>query len=158
MAIDLLALPVNTRVPSALAIEQVGDLDSLEQWCCTVVRGFGWPMRMADAMARIEADLGAGQNGQRRLFIGYLRGEPVATALVFLGAGVAGLYAVATLPKARRQGIGRAMTLRALLDARAKGYRIGTLHASSMGFGMYVGQGFKVYCQLGRYIWTGEQA
>jgi ribosomal protein S18 acetylase RimI-like enzyme len=143
-------------MPSALVIEQVGALDSLEQWCCTVVRGFGWPERMVDVMARVEADLGAGQDGPRRLYIGYLRGRPVATALGFLGAGVAGLYAVVTLPAARRHGIGHAMTLRALLDARALGYRIGTLHASSMGFGMYAGLGFRVYCQLGRYIWAGE--
>jgi GNAT superfamily N-acetyltransferase len=145
-------------MPSTLAIEQVGDLDSLEYWCCTVVRGFGWPERMTEAMARVEADLGAGQYEHRRLYIGYLRGQPVVTALVFLGAGVAGLYAVVTLPEARRQGIGHAMTLRALLDARALGYRIGTLHASSMGFGMYAGLGFQVYCQLGRYIWTGQPA
>jgi ribosomal protein S18 acetylase RimI-like enzyme len=156
MAMDLLALPVNTPMSSALAIEQVGDLDSLKQWCCTVVRGFGWPERMADTMAKVEADLGTGQYEQRRLYIGYLGGQPVATALVFLGAGVAGLYAVVTLPEARRQGIGHAMTLQALLDARALGYRIGTLHASSMGFGIYAGLGFKVYCQLGRYIWAGE--
>jgi len=156
MAMDLLALPVNTPIPSALAIEQIGDLDSLKQWCCTVVCGFGWPERMVDAMARVEADLGAGKYRQRRLYIGYLRGQLVATALVFLGAGVAGLYAVVTSPEARRQGVGRALTLRALLDARALGYRIGTLHASSMGFGLYAGLGFQVYCQLGRYIWAGE--
>jgi ribosomal protein S18 acetylase RimI-like enzyme len=156
MAMDLLALPVDILMHSGLAIERVGDLDSLEQWCSTVVRGFGWPERMVDSMARVEADLGAGQHEQRRLYMGYLRGRPVATALVFLGAGVAGLYAVVTRPEARRQGIGRAMTLRALLDARVSGYRIGTLHASAMGFSMYAGLGFQVYCQLGRYIWTGE--
>ena len=80
----------------------------------------------------------------------------MATALLFLGAGVAGIYGVGTIPQARRRGIGWAMTTAPLLEARAMGYQIGTLHSSSMGFGIYQRLGFREYCKLSRYVWRLE--
>lgn len=110
---------------------------------------------MVDARVRVEASLGLGQPGHRRMYVGYLGETPVGTALLFLGADVAGLYSVATVPEARRRGIGQAMTLQPLLDVRAMGYQIGTLNASEMGFGIYARLGFQEYCRLGRYLWSG---
>ena len=48
------------------------------------------------------------------------------------------------------------MTLAPLLEARAMGYRIGVLHASEMGLGVYRRLGFQEYCRLGGYVWMGE--
>jgi ribosomal protein S18 acetylase RimI-like enzyme len=104
----------------------------------------------------IEAGLGLREDLPRQLYVGRLKGEPVATSLMFLGAGVAGIYAVSTARRARRQGVGRAMTLVPLLEARAKGYRIGTLHSSPMGLSLYRQLGFQEYCRLRLYMWAGE--
>jgi hypothetical protein len=48
------------------------------------------------------------------------------------------------------------MTLMPLLEARAAGYRVGILHASQSGLGLYRRLGFQQYCELSGYIWTGE--
>ena len=55
---------------------------------------------------------------------------------------MAGLYAVVTLPWARRRGIGTALTVAPLVEARAAGYRTATLQASVGGQGVYARIGF----------------
>jgi GNAT superfamily N-acetyltransferase len=70
-----------------------------------------------------------------------------------MGAGTAGIYFVMTIPEARRQGIGAAITLKALQEARELGFQTGVLGASSMGHSVYKSIGFKEYCRIGIYEW-----
>lgn len=153
MAVDLRVLD-DLFPPPGLRIEQASTPEDIRTWCRVFTRAFGISEWVGDAMAEIEASLG--QHPCRRLYLGRLGGKPVATALLFLGAGVAGLYAVGTLPEARQLGIGTTMTLLPLLEARTLGYRIGVLHASPAGLGIYRRLGFQTYCELGRYVWEGE--
>jgi ribosomal protein S18 acetylase RimI-like enzyme len=156
MAVDLLALKENLPKPPSLEIERVRDVETLKKFSHAANLGFGIPDSVGDAIFDIEASLGFGRHLPRHHYVGLLKGEPVATSTLLLGAGVAGIYTIATIPEARRQGIGSAMTLAPLREARAMGYRIGVLRSSQMGLNMYRQLGFKEYCKVDCYLWTGE--
>jgi GNAT superfamily N-acetyltransferase len=156
MAVDLLALNEDLPTPPALKIEPVSDVVTLKQWFHAFSLSFEVPEFVGQAIFDIEVSSDAWQYLPRRYYIGLLNREPVATAMLFLGAGVAGVYSIGVLPAARRQGMGMAMTLALLCEARAMGYRIGILHSSRMGLGMYRRLGFQEYCSMSDYIWAGE--
>ena len=66
---------------------------------------------------------------------------------------MAGVYFVFTVPEARGQGLGAALTLAPLREARAMGYGIGVLGSSSLGYSVYRRLGFAEYCRIGIYEW-----
>ena len=71
-----------------------------------------------------------------------------------LVGGIAGVFCVATIEAARRRGIGAAVTLAPLLDARAAGYQIGVLQASEMGYPVYQRIGFTEQFRYHDYLWS----
>jgi ribosomal protein S18 acetylase RimI-like enzyme len=155
MALDLAELE-EENPPPGLEIRPVVDPADLRGWSRVFTLAFGSQEDQIESAIKVETDLGVGQHAWRRLYVGLWEGEIVASALLFLAAGVAGLYGVGTMPEVRRRGIGRAMTVAALEEARRLGYRVATLHASPLGVDIYRRLGFRTYCQLGRYVWTGE--
>jgi hypothetical protein len=156
MAVELNQLPADVATPEGFVIERVRDAAGLEQLRRTLAAGFGEGEREANWTAAMYACIGLGDDVPWRHYLGLLDGEPVATASLFLGAGVAGIYFVFTVERARRKGIGAAITLAPLLDARQLGYRIGVLGASSLGESVYRRLGFFEYCRIGIYEWRDE--
>lgn len=154
MAVDLMELNEDLPTPTGLTIEHVEDTETLKKWAYASIIGLELPE--TDVNIWFDVFTGLGFDLPLLNYVGILNGEPVATSELFLAAGVAGIYVVATIPKARRQGIGAAMTLAPLREARAMGYRIGILHASEMGLGVYRRLGFQEYCKMSRYVWIGE--
>ena len=154
MAVNLLELNEDLIPPSDLTIERVGDVKTLEQWIQAFTIGYGIPVSVSNFF--LDGLVSLGFELPWRHYIGWLAGEPVACSSLLLGAGVAGIYAVATVPEARGQGIGTALTLAPLREARAMGYRIGILGSTQMARGVYCRLGFQEYCKFGIYIWQGE--
>ncbi|MGA8302358.1 MAG: GNAT family N-acetyltransferase [Thermoplasmata archaeon] len=86
-----------------------------------------------------------------RCFVGYRDDVPVATSARFLQDGVVGIYGVATIPEARRNGFGSAMTLAALAEGRSLRYGVGVLIATPMGEPVYKRLGFRELYRVGEF-------
>jgi hypothetical protein len=78
-----------------------------------------------------------------RAVVAYDRGQPAACALVHLSHGIAGIYWVSTMTRARRKGLAEACTREVGNLGFALGARIVSLQASPMGFPIYERMGFE---------------
>jgi ribosomal protein S18 acetylase RimI-like enzyme len=90
-----------------------------------------------------------GKTGSKaHMWQAWREGQPVAKAGMYLAAGSAGIYAVATRPETRRLGLARALTLTALHEARSLGYRIAVLHSTPMAERLYQSIGFETNAEF----------
>jgi len=149
MAMDLHDLPADERPPAGLRIVPVRDAETHGQFVGVLAAEMGVPDGSPnpaalhhEALLRVVPPTLASEPVPLR-YLGLVEDRPVATSRISIGGGVAGLYAVATLPDVRGRGIGRAMTLAALEAGRMLGYRIGVLQASDSGFPVYRRLGFR---------------
>jgi GNAT superfamily N-acetyltransferase len=97
------------------------------------------------AQVIIPAAHSAEMPGQWTRFVARWEGKIVAHSVVFLSTGpygAAGIYHVGVVPRARRLGIGKAVTLAACLLAREKGYRYAVLNSTEAGRRTYEQLGF----------------
>ncbi len=131
--------------PPGLRIELVRDAAMLDEWSAVESVGFEATGAVAEGIIAMRNAAGWGEHLPMRRFLGLLNGVPVATATLLPSAGVAGIYDVATVPQARRQGIAAAMTAYLLRQGQALGYRLGILQPSQMGRRVYERLGFREY-------------
>jgi GNAT superfamily N-acetyltransferase len=152
LAVDLLKLREEIRPLSNFKIIEVQDTDTLRIWNKVCSQGFGGPPQGEIAMFKWFSSI-MELNLPHRFFIATYNGIPVATSQLLLAEGVAGIDRVATIPEARDQGIGFAITLHPLLLARRLGYRVGTLQSSKMGENLYYRLGFRKCGEMTSYHW-----
>lgn len=76
-------------------------------------------------------------------------GENVGTAIAFDHDGDCGIFNMSTLERARRQGLGTALTARHVHDAVARGCSTATLQSTPMAEHLYYGVGFR---DLGQFL------
>lgn len=151
MAADLMALHEDLPAPAGLTIIPVEDKAALKQWIHVTSIGFGIPETCERRFYELFADLSPEMPVQS--YLALLDGQPVATSQLFLSAGVAGIYNVTCLPGLRQHGIGTAITMAPLIEARRLGYRISILQASHLGYSVYHRIGFNDYGRLNVYDW-----
>jgi GNAT superfamily N-acetyltransferase len=154
MAVDLSLLPDGLPAHPGLRIIPVDGEHVLKQWIHVASIGF----RVDERFEKVWFDFFADAIFDRRFqtYLALLDGKPVATSQLFLSEGVAGIYNVSCIPDVRGQGIGSAVTLAALLEARQTGYRIGILQASTRGYNAYRRLGFQDCGKLSVYLWEND--
>ncbi|MGB9978820.1 GNAT family N-acetyltransferase [Methanobacterium sp.] len=143
MAIELKTVPESFDIPEGMEIKEILNLDELKTWTDVLVESFEFSKIIASYKKYF---INAGLNNlDFHYYLGFLNGKPVATGILFKGEGAAGLFYIGTIPKARGQGIAKAMVHYLLREAKNKGYNISILQASEMGYPLYKKIGFKKY-------------
>jgi hypothetical protein len=103
MAVDLDHL-AEVPAPAGVVLERMGDPAGLVPYASVLALGFGEGEREARWAAEVFDRIGFGDDVPWRHYLGWLDGQPVATASLFFAAGAAGIYFVSTAPDFRRRG------------------------------------------------------
>ena len=124
-------------------VEIVSDEDALDDWLsigepCGVISEPG----DVEAVRRVALGIGMGGDGPLVRYLARRQGRPVGVAEAFYGRHTASLQHVGVLDAERRRGIGRALAVARLLDARRRGYETAVLGPSAEGQLLYESLGF----------------
>jgi GNAT superfamily N-acetyltransferase len=154
MAMALPGTPADRGMKPAAILERITERDALRTWVETLLGSVDATVagetleRATEVFTELSADRASGW----RFYLARIDGRPVGTSALHLGTA-AGLYSVGTLPSVRRQGIGAALSVRAMADAQSAGYGVVTLTASDLGARLYRSLGFTEYCRYREYVW-----
>jgi GNAT superfamily N-acetyltransferase len=144
------------QTPPGFTIEEIQDEKSLLDFKKVFVDAYAIPEWAGQAWVDASLAVGIGRTPWK-MYLGRLNGEPVATNMLFNGGGVASVYAVAATQSVRGKGIGGAITLKPLLEARDMGYHYAVLFATEMGIHAYERIGFRLTdFRINRYLWRNE--
>lgn len=143
MTADLRRLDGGAPVPDGLRIVRASTAEQIDHFARVSAANWDPPDRHVVEFYRRAAALLLRPDAPIRLYVGYVGGDPVATAELTVSEEEVGLYGIATLAAHRRRGYGSAMTLQPLLEARAEGHTLAVLQASADGQGIYGRLGFE---------------
>ena len=135
----MVADPHTVRAPivsEGLTIERADE--RLDEVASVATEGFGGEF----AINRGFVAEGVWRDPRARVYLASLDGTAVATAETSLQEGVLGVFGVATIPGARRRGVGAAITAHAIRD-RVDDADLAFLQSSEMGRGVYERLGFR---------------
>ncbi|MEX0325388.1 MAG: GNAT family N-acetyltransferase [Puniceicoccaceae bacterium] len=123
-------------------VRHASDEDALAIAVALLAEGYPIPFEVSEFFMRGIHLEGEQSNGSMANFIATVDGEPAACSSVCIEDGVAGIYCVATLEKARGRGLGTAITRAAVEYGRKHGANHALLHATEMGEPIYQKIGF----------------
>jgi GNAT superfamily N-acetyltransferase len=135
-----MVLPASTEPrppPAGVTVRAAGRVE-FDRWRGLLVDG-GLPSEYAEALF----PPAVAEDPDVALFIGTLEGRPVGTSAVVRTGDVAGVYAVGTIPAARRHGVGEAVTWATVAAARGWGCHTVALQSSEMALPIYTRMGFR---------------
>jgi len=151
MAMHPLPKSGGSALPAALDVRRVVDPAGLADHADVLAAGFGMPREWATSFAT-ESMLAV---PEATFYVGYRDGLAVTSGLGVRSGRTIGVYNIATVESARRQGLGAAMTMRVVEDGAAAGCDVAILQASDMGLPVYQRLGFRVVCEYFGYVEPG---
>jgi GNAT superfamily N-acetyltransferase len=142
MAVDIDRM-AGTSLPRGYDWARIGAGDDARAWTTALANGYGLPHGLARMFSPEAVGADMAPDAQVHFYAIRRNGQFVATSLLFLADGLAGIYCVATLPEERGKGLGAHATAEALRVARRLGYRVGVLQSSTEGHPVYIRLGFE---------------
>lgn len=144
MAYNLKILNTERELLNKVEIIKIESMNALKVWNDIILTGFDFPKEVrSDFFFEAFSFILLKDRASASAFLAYYDGNPVASSLVLYKAGVAGIHLVTTLEEAHGKGIGTAITLAPLNEAKKLGYETAILHSTEMGLNMYNRMGFK---------------
>ncbi|HET9905064.1 MAG TPA: GNAT family N-acetyltransferase [Anaerolineales bacterium] len=138
-------------IPTVFHCEAVRTHEMLYLWISVYCRARAYPGD-TDRLFNILSDLDLSEASPLQLILGYLGGAPVATYSVLMGSEVAGFYSLTTLPEARGQGLGTAISTAAADLALDRGYKTAILLSEPMSRNLCKRLGFvEARCHMDIY-------
>lgn len=146
MSMNLADLPEDQDNPAGIEIREAAEESDVSEILELAAWRWDVPQEVIPLLGPVTGAFEVGAaGGGIRCWIARRHGAPVAKAVLCLGAGVAGIYGVATKPEARGLGLARILTLQALREARQGGYDRAVLHSTPMARSLYEKIGFRTY-------------
>jgi hypothetical protein len=141
------------RLPG-FEIKRVRDAAGIDEHRDVVTAGFGSPPGVAIGTTCPELL----DHPDCAVYVGSVEGVPVVSGLAWRTGRTIGVYAIATVPAARRRGYGAAMTARVVTDGLAAGCDVAALQASVIGRPVYERLGFRLAVRYVAYGLRSDSA
>lgn len=151
MAVDIDKLP-DLALPNGYRFTRVGAGSDGVEWVRAFAVGYELPHVVGEAFSPVSLGVTLADDAPMQFFAIEHEGRQVATSMLLLHDGLAGIYCVATVPDQRRKGFGAFATAEALRAARRVGYRVGVLQASPAGYPVYRKLGFTDHGTVTMYV------
>jgi ribosomal protein S18 acetylase RimI-like enzyme len=127
-----------------ITIEELTPANDLLSWIDPIYDGFG-ASDGEDTYRKLNADIFNSGLGKLRHFVAYIDNVVVGASTLFITKNAVMIHNLATKISFTRRGVGTALTLYMMEQARQSGIRHCFLDSSTDGFGLYRKIGFKIY-------------
>ena len=142
MAVDIDAM-ASTRLPPGYESMRVVAESEAGEWTGVLASGYPLPHGLARLLSPEVLEAGQSTDAKTQFFGIRREDKLVATSMLYLADGLAGVYCVATLAEERGKGLGAHVTAAALRAAHQGGYKVGVLQSSEAGHSIYLALGFQ---------------
>ncbi len=145
-AMALRPIPEAPSPPEGVAVRTVDEVGISTYYAVQEAAG------MTPEMARRFIPATFADDPRVQIHVSIVDGEPAGNAIAIRSEHVLGVYAVGTVPAARKRGAGRSATWACLEAGRAWGCTVAVLQSSAMAMEMYGRMGFELVVPYAVYV------